>query len=76
MPASMSTEPAESVTISQDATRRLAIYVVTITGVLMLVAVLATIAVGMWWMRTLEPVSDGQRVLEIKAREAREVSPD
>lgn len=76
MPASMSTEPAESVTISQDATRRLAIYVVTITGVLMLVAVLATLAVGMWWMRALEPVSDGQRVLEIKAREAREVSPD
>ncbi len=51
---------------SEEVARRLSIYVVVIGGLLMVLALAATIALGFFWMASLEPVPDGRRVLEVQ----------
>ncbi len=55
----------DSSRVSWSTAQRLSLYVVMVTVVLMLLATAAAVAVGLLWTASLEPVSDGERVLEL-----------
>ena len=49
---------------------RLSIYVVVITTLLTILALAASVAIGLLWTSSFEPTMDGQKVLELQKGQA------